>query len=102
MSTQILNEDATAANTTGDTANMAMPPDSSGAVIRRYKQFDVDSDVFRKFRIGKTRFEHWSKYLNMEDANHKSIYDYAKSRQGLIVLRDNSTGALRMIRRRES
>lgn len=102
MSTQILNEDATAANTTGDTANMAMPPDSSGAVIRRYKQFDVDSDVFRKFRIGKTRFEHWSKYLNMEDANHKSIYDYAKSGQGLIVLRDNSTRALRVIRRCKS
>jgi len=102
MSTQILNEDATPANTTGDTANMAMPANSSGAVVRRYKQFDVDSDVFRKFQVGKTRFEHWSKYLNMEDANHKSIYDYAKSRQGLIVLRNISTGALRTIRRRQS
>ena len=70
---------------------------------RKYKDFDVPSDVFRKFATGKNKFERWSKYLNLADENQKAIYDYAKkNRDSLIVLRNSDTGALRAIRRKAS
>ena len=65
---------------------------------RKGKQFDVDTEVFRRFNHGRNKFERWSKYLNLEDANHKAIYDYAiRNRDATIVLRDSETGALRAI-----
>lgn len=70
-------------------------------MFRRYRQFEVDSPTFRKFTPGKQRFERWSRYLNLQDEAHKSIYDYAyanRGREHLIVLRDSSTGAMRAIR----
>ena len=70
---------------------------------RKYKDFDVPSDVFRKFAAGRNKFERWSKYLNLADENQKAIYDYAKkNRDSLIVLRNSDTGALRAIRRKAS
>jgi len=70
---------------------------------RKYKDFDVPSDVFRKFSAGRNKFERWSKYLNLADENQKAIYDYAKkNRDSLIVLRNSDTGALRAIRRKAS
>jgi len=89
-------------NTTGDTPTMAMPPAVPGKVQRRYKQFDVDSDTFRKFQTGRMKFEHWSKFLNLQNENHKAIYDYAyenRKHDHLIVLKNSDTGALRAIRR---
>jgi hypothetical protein len=81
---------------------MAMPPTMKpGKLLRRYRQFDVDSTTFRKFVPGKQRFERWSRYLNLQDENHKGIYDYAyanRGREHLIVLRDSDTGAMRAIR----
>jgi hypothetical protein len=68
---------------------------------RKYKDFDVPSDVFRRFQKGRTKFERWSKYLNLEDSSQKAIYDYArKNRDAVVVLRDSTTGALRAIRQR--
>lgn len=90
-----------AANTTGDSPNMSMPP-NSGGMMRRYKQFDVEPELFRKFQTGRVKFERWSNYLNMEDAGHKEIYNYARSGRGLVVLRDKSSGALRAIRHRSA
>jgi len=91
-----------AANVTGDSPTMAMPPTMKpGTLFRRYRQFDVDSPTFRKFVPGKQRFERWSRYLNLQDENHKGIYDYAyanRGREHLIVLRDSDTGAMRAIR----
>lgn len=93
------------ANVTGDTPNMAMPPSMvPGPVLRRkYKQFDLETETFRKFEKGRMKFERWSKFLNMENENHRSLYDYANKNSGkdhLIVIRDSSTGAMRAIRRR--
>lgn len=90
------------ANKTGDTPNMAMPPTAKpGTMFRRYRQFDVESATFRKFQNGRTRFERWSKYLDLNNENDKSLYDYAfqnRGREHLIVIRDSSTGAMRAIR----
>ena len=80
------------ANVTGDSANMAMPP-----------TFDVEPELFRKFQTGRVKFERWSKYLDMNNENHKTIYDFAKKNHGhVIVLRDSNSGALRAIRRRSA
>ena len=70
---------------------------------KKYKDFDVPSEVFNKFATGRNKFERWSKYLNLQDENQKAIYDYArKNRSSLIVLRNSDTGALRAIRRKAS
>jgi hypothetical protein len=66
----------------------------------KFRDFDVPSEVFRKFGSGRNKFERWSKYLNIEDSNQRAIYDYAKTNpKSVIVLRDESTGVLRAIRR---
>jgi len=70
---------------------------------KKGKAFDVSSEVFRRFQTGRNKFERWSKFLNLEDAGQKSIYDYARSnRDATIILRDESTGALKAIRPRSS
>ena len=89
------------ANVTGDTPTMAMPPTGAAKPLRRYKMFDVVPETFRKFEKGRVKFERWVRYLNLQDQKQKEIYDYAtRNRRDVIVLRDNSTGALRAIRRR--
>ena len=91
------------------TADVALPPtgnrahDNSDSMIRRKKfmQFDVGSDTFRKFETGRNKFERWSKYLNLQDDTEKAIYDYAmKNSDHTIILRNGDTGAMRSIRRR--
>ena len=72
-----------------------------GPVLKRkYKKFDVSEETFRKFETGRTKFERWSKYLNLENENEKSIYDYYNKTRGnsVIVLRNEVNGALRAIR----
>jgi hypothetical protein len=69
----------------------------------KYKDFNVPSDIFRRFDTGRNKFERWSKYLNLEDENQHAIYSYAKkNRDAVIVLRDETTGAMRCIRRKAS
>jgi hypothetical protein len=69
----------------------------------KYKDFNVPSDIFRRFDTGRNKFERWSKYLNLEDENQRGLYDYAKkNRNSVIILRDETTGALRCIRRKAS
>jgi hypothetical protein len=68
---------------------------------RKYRDFDVPTDVFRKFQNGRNKFERWAKYLDLTDSDQKKIYDYARSnRDAVVVLRDSATGALRSIRQR--
>lgn len=78
----------------------------SGAVDvspSHYKMFDVTTDVFRKFNTGRNKFERWAKYLDMSEEGQKCIYDYAKKKpKNTIVLRDETTGAMRAIRRKSS
>ena len=66
---------------------------------RKYETFKVSDNVFAKFRNGKTKFERWSKYLDLSDSSQKKIYDYArKHHNGVIVLQNATTGAIRGIR----
>lgn len=68
---------------------------------KKYRQYDVPTDIFRRFETGRVKFERWKKYLDLQDENQKAIYDYAKrNTNAVIVLRDSETGALRAIRRR--
>lgn len=95
---------AVAANATGDSANMAMPPSMNPMTTlarKKYRMFEVDSETFRRFQCGRARFERWSKYLDLNNDSHKEVYNYAKqNRDHMLVLRDSSTGALRAIRRK--
>ena len=66
---------------------------------RKFETFKVSDNVFAKFRNGKTKFERWSKYLDLSDSSQKKIYDYArKHHNGVIVLQNATTGAVRGIR----
>lgn len=78
-----------------------MPARPMGQKKRKYRDFDVPSEVFRRFQRGRVKFERWSKYLNLEDEDQRKVYDYArKNRNAVVVLRDSTTGALRAIRQR--
>ena len=66
---------------------------------RKYETFDVSDEVFHKFSKGKTKFERWSRYLDMTDESQKRIYDWAKrNHNGAIILRNSTTGVVRGIR----
>lgn len=74
-----------------------------GKKKQKYRDFDVPTDVFRRFQTGRNKFERWAKYLDLTDSDQKKIYDYArKNRDAVVVLRDSTTGALRAIRQRAS
>lgn len=65
----------------------------------KYREFNVSNETFNRFQTGRTKFERWSKYLNLEDANEKSIYNFHRRNKGsVIILRNEETGALRAIR----
>ena len=66
---------------------------------RKFETFDVSDEVFHKFSKGKTKFERWSRYLDMTDESQKRIYDWAKRNHNCaIVLRNSTTGSVRGIR----
>jgi len=66
---------------------------------RKYQDFDVPSDVFRRFENGRAKFERWTKFFNLQDEKQYKIYEYAKkNRDATIILRDEATGALKAIR----
>ena len=83
---------------TGDRPGMSMPSTMKKRK-RKYETFKVSDDVFSKFRNGKTKFERWSKYLDLSDSSQKKIYDYArKHHNGVIILQNATTGAIRGVR----
>ena len=66
---------------------------------KKCETFSVSDDCFHKFRHGKTKFERWSRYLDMTDASQKKIYDWAKRHHnGTIILKNSVTGQVRGIR----
>lgn len=68
---------------------------------RKDKEFTISDETFNRFATGRTKFERWSKYLNVLDETEKSIYDfYNKNRDAVIYLRNEKTGGLRAIRPR--
>ena len=98
---EILVEEINEADVSVGAGGIALPVD---AVMhkkkkRKYQSFKVSDEVFAKFRNGKTKFERWSKYLDLNDDSQRKIYDYArKNHQGIIVLQNASTGAFRGLR----
>jgi len=88
---------------TNTTAPIAKNDKPLGNIIRRYKNFSIPSDAFRKFETGRNKFERWSKFLDMQDGSQKAVYDYAKKNpKNTIILTDATTGAMRSIRKRSS
>ena len=66
---------------------------------KKCETFNVSDDCFHKFRHGKTKFERWSRYLDLTDESQKKIYDWAKRHHnGTIILKNSTTGAIRGIR----
>lgn len=84
------------------TGSIAIADKPLGAIQKRkYREFDVSDETFMKFKTGRTKFERWSKYLNLQDEKEKQIYDYySKNSDSIIILRNEATGALRAIRKR--
>ena len=68
---------------------------------KKIKEFTISDETFNRFNTGRTKFERWGKYLNLQDENEKCIYDFhSKNRNATIYLRNEKTGALRAIRPR--
>ena len=66
---------------------------------KKCETFSVSDDCFHKFRHGKTKFERWSKYLDLTDESQKKIYDWArKHHNGTIIIKNSVTGQVRGIR----
>ena len=60
---------------------------------KKCETFTVSDDCFHKFRHGKTKFERWSKYLDLTDVSQKKIYDWARRHHnGTIILQNSITG----------
>ena len=80
-------------------SDVDMNPTGKTKKKRKCETFSVSDDCFHKFRHGKTKFERWSKYLDLSDASQKKIYDWAKRHHnGTIILKNSTTGAVRGIR----
>lgn len=91
-------------NDTTTTAAVAIADRPLGAKKKKKEQeFVISDETFNRFNTGRTKFERWSKYLNLQDEVEKTIYDfYRKHRDATIYLRNEKTGALRAIRPRAS
>ena len=92
----MINDDTT-------TASVAMVDRPLGAKKKKKKYLEVtiSDETFNRFNTGRTRFERWSKFLNLQDEVEKSIYDFhRKNSNATIYLRNEKTGALRAIRPR--
>ena len=93
------NEDMMSTGSNIDMNPTGRPRNKKIKEARKYATFKVTDDCFNKFRNGKTKFERWSKYLDLGDESQKRIYDWAKrNHKGVIVLQNATTGAVRGIR----
>jgi len=98
-----LGEDTTTASISGGGTTSASVQNFDPVLgsKRKYREFDVPEEVFNKFQKGRVRFERWAQYLDLNDKVQFSIYEYAKkNRNGVIILRNSTNGALRAVRRR--
>ena len=89
-------------NDTTTTSAVAIADRPLGAKKKKKNQeFMVSDQTFNRFKTGRTKFERWSKYLDLQNEAEKNIYDYyRKNSDATIYLRNEKTGALRAIRPR--
>ena len=87
-------------NDTTTTSAVAIADRPLGAKKKKKNQeFMVSDQTFNRFKTGRTKFERWSKYLDLQNEAEKNIYDYyRKNSDATIYLRNEKTGALRAIR----
>lgn len=65
----------------------------------KYQRFKLPSDVFRRFDRGRKKYSKWKMYLDLNDEKQATIANFArKHRDALVVIEDETTGALRAIR----
>ena len=80
-------------------SDVDMNPTGKPKKKKKCETFSVSDDCFHKFRHGKTKFERWSKYLDLTDDTQKKIYDWARRHHnGTIILKNSTTGQVRGIR----
>ena len=80
-------------------SDVDMNPTGKPKKKKKCETFSVSDDCFHKFRHGKTKFERWSKYLDLTDDSQKKIYDWARRHHnGTIILKNSTTGQVRGIR----
>ena len=86
------------------TGSIAIADKPLGSIEKRKRrEFTVSGKTFERFQTGRTRFERWSKYLNIQDEVEKEIFDFYHGNRGAtIILRNEDNGALRAIRQRAS
>ncbi|HIE78848.1 MAG TPA: hypothetical protein EYP92_08620 [Candidatus Thioglobus sp.] len=96
-------EDVAANSISSGNVDLTLAKKKKKKMKETYKSFTVPSDVFRRFETGRNKFERWAKYLNLQDENQHELYKYAKTKpKNTIILRDETTGAMRSIRRSSS
>ena len=61
------------ANVAGDGA-VSMPPTARKPIKRKKMTFNVSPEVFAAFKKGKSKFEKWSKYLDLTDESQAAIF----------------------------
>ena len=86
-------------NEMSTSSDIDMNPTGKPKRKKKCETFSVSDDCFHKFRHGKTKFERWSKYLDLTDESQKKLYDWAKRHHnGTIILKNATTGQVRGIR----
>ena len=80
-------------------SDVDMNPTGKPKKKKKREIFNVSDECYHKFRHGKTKFERWSRYLDLTDESQKKIYDWAKRHHnGTIILKNSQTGQVRGIR----
>lgn len=65
----------------------------------KYQRFKVPTNVFTRFDRGRKKHQRWTTFLDLNDEAQSQICQFAKKyRKALIILQDESTGAMRAIR----
>jgi hypothetical protein len=62
---------------------------------KKYRVFDVSSETFSRFQVGRTKYERWSKFINEDERDIVSYYN--RNKNSVIVLRNSENGALRAL-----
>jgi hypothetical protein len=107
---QVSEDDATFGNMTPNIdANDPQKASLIGATVARRMDedrdafagipvFNVSSETFMQFQKGKVPAHRWSKYLNMDEDECCSMYEYAKSNPGAKMIVRNPSGAMFYVR----
>tara|TARA_R110000737_G_scaffold16694_1_gene33980 strand:- start:297 stop:695 length:399 start_codon:yes stop_codon:yes gene_type:complete len=79
--------------------------DADDVVVKRKKKtnetfagcpvFTVTSEDYSKSLRGRSKYERWSKRMNMEDINNQSIRSYSHKNPGqAVIIKDSVTGTM--------